>query len=72
MARADRVIVMLESDIKEKFRNYAIRMGLTESALGAYILGQWIIQQEKTNDILNVVQGQLSDFVSSHIGKERE
>lgn len=49
MAREDRVVVMLEQGIKERIQYYASAMGLSASALGAFILGNWVMQQDRAN-----------------------
>ena len=49
MARQDRVSIMLETEIKERFQYYATSMGLTNSALGAFLLGQWVFAQDRVN-----------------------
>ena len=49
MARQDRVSIMLETAIKERFHYYAESMGLTDSALGAFLLGQWVFAQDRVN-----------------------
>jgi hypothetical protein len=46
MARVERVNVMLEPKIKQKFSEHAEAMGLSDSALGAFVIGQWVRQQE--------------------------
>ena len=46
MARVERLNVLLEPMIKDKFKEHADAMGLTESALGAFIIGQWVRQQD--------------------------
>jgi hypothetical protein len=55
MARTARVNIMVDDSIKERIEIYASRMGLTSSALGAFILGQWVAQQEHiTGSLLDV------------------
>ena len=72
MAREDRVTIMLEEVIKNRFHYYAGAMGLSASALGAFILGQWVFAQDRVNgpmmeEMKNVmtsaVKKQLDDMV---------
>lgn len=47
MARNTKVIIMTDERVKERLQDYADRLGMTLSGLGAYILGQWVYQQDK-------------------------
>jgi len=47
MARNAKVIIMTDERVKERLQDYADRLGMTLSGLGAYILGQWVYQQDK-------------------------
>lgn len=49
LARQERITVMLEQEIKDRVHFYAAAMGLTDSALGAYIFGSWVMQQDRAN-----------------------
>ena len=40
---------MLEQEIKDRIHYYASAMGLSASALGAFILGNWVMQQDRAN-----------------------
>lgn len=52
MARDAKLSVMLKQEIKEDMKRYADGMGMTESALASYIIGNWIFQQ-------NTIQGKM-------------
>ena len=47
MARNAKVIIMTDERVKERLQDYADRLGMTLSGLGAYILGHWVYQQDK-------------------------
>lgn len=57
MARTSKISVMVSEQIKEKLKNLSGRMGMTESALVAYIVGQWVYTQE-------AVSGKVMDLLS--------
>lgn len=46
MARVNRIVVMVDDEIKQELTKMAQGMGLTTSALCAYVLGQFIYQQK--------------------------
>lgn len=47
--RQEKVIVRLNPDMKDRFQKFASEMGITMSALGAYVIGQWVINQERAD-----------------------
>jgi len=47
MARNAKVIIMIDERVKERLQDYADRLGMTLSGLGAYILGHWVYQQDE-------------------------
>lgn len=47
MARTARVNIMTDEKVKEKLEYLAGRMGMTVSALGSYIIGNFVYQQEE-------------------------
>lgn len=47
MARNDTIHVAVRRDVKERLQRLADTYGLTMSALAAYVIGQWVYQQEK-------------------------
>lgn len=50
MARNARLSVMLTEELKQKLKRLADGMGMTESALSAYIIGQWVYTQQGVNE----------------------
>lgn len=49
MARTARLSVMLSDEIKKELKDMAASMGMTESALSSYIIGQWLHTQRQVN-----------------------
>ncbi len=47
MARNAKVIIMMDERVKERLKEYGDQLGMTLSGLGAYILGNWVYQQDK-------------------------
>ena len=47
MAREDKVIIRLTVEVKQKFATIAEEMGMTVSALGSFVIGSFVRQQEK-------------------------
>jgi len=47
LARDARVNILTTEEIKQKLEYLAERMGMTTSALGSYIIGNFIYQQEE-------------------------
>lgn len=43
--RDDKVIIRITEDIKLQFQKQAEKRGLTMSALGAFIIGDWVREQ---------------------------
>lgn len=46
MARTQKISVMVDDSVKSDFDKLATQMGLTSSALGAYVIGSWMMQQK--------------------------
>lgn len=68
MARQERITVMLEGSVKERFHFYASAMGLTDSALGAFLLGNYVYQQDSvTKPMLDQMQAMMKDAVGEEI-----
>lgn len=68
LARQDRVSIMLETAIKERFHYYAESMGLTDSALGAFLVGQWVFQQDRVNGpVLEAIKTQMTEVLGKEI-----
>lgn len=64
--RQERIVIRLNADMKRKLQAMAAEMGITMSALGAYVLGQWVINQEKTHGrIEKGIKEVISDAVRS-------
>lgn len=50
MHREDKVIIRLNGQVKEEFKKIADEHGLTVSAMGAYVLGQFVRTQKRIVD----------------------
>jgi len=70
MARVSKLNVMLEEDVKEKFHAVAVSMGLTDSALGAFLVGNYVrgldiakpMQEALNSKIVEVVDAQFKSL----------
>jgi hypothetical protein len=68
LARQDRITVMLETEIKERFQYYSTAMGLTASALGAFVLGNWVFQNDRVNGpLLESMKAQMTEVLGKEI-----
>lgn len=57
MARTARLSVMISHEIKAELKTYAEGMGMTESALTAFIIGQWLTTQRQVQNSLTSLIG---------------
>lgn len=64
MAREATVVVRMDSEVKERFQNHAAELGITMSALAAFIIGSWMKQQENVVKPMNemVISGMMDMF----------
>ncbi|OQP08980.1 hypothetical protein [Geobacillus thermoleovorans] len=51
MARDEKVIIRLTQETKNKFQSIADRYGLTISALGSYVIGEYVSRIEKNEEM---------------------
>jgi antitoxin component of RelBE/YafQ-DinJ toxin-antitoxin module len=51
MARDEKVIIRLTEEVKTKFQNIAERYGLTISALGSYVIGEYVARIERNEEM---------------------
>ncbi|BBH43520.1 hypothetical protein PTHTG4_p001 (plasmid) [Parageobacillus thermoglucosidasius] len=51
MARDEKVIIRLTEETKNKFQRIAERYGLTISALGSYVIGEYVARVERNEEI---------------------
>lgn len=72
MARKDSITVMLESTIKERFVFYAESMGLTTSELGAYVIGNWVYQQERTSGTYGPIAEEMKRGMTAAVNKQMQ
>lgn len=70
MARQARINIMLEDHVRERLEVYAKSQGLTLSALGAFILGQYVYQQDMVMTVMANRFGQTLDSVMENIQTE--
>lgn len=47
MARDERIIIRLRSDVKEEFQQIAEELGMTISALGSFVIGKFVRENKK-------------------------
>lgn len=67
MARTKKVTVMLSEQTKEDLARLSGAMGMTESALVAYIIGQWVYTQKAvTGKVLDSISGnEIKEIIKS-------
>lgn len=66
-SRQERIIVRLNPDMKERFQEIAGQYGITMSALGAYVIGQWVVNQE---GIRTQIPEKIKEVMLATIGEE--
>lgn len=71
MSRTERIAVKMNDGKKQLLESYADSMGLSVSALSAYIIGEWLHRQETMvkpmmNSIEEMVSDQLKLAMSEH------
>lgn len=76
MARDEKVIIRLTEETKNKFQGIAERYGLTISALGSYVIGEYVSRIEKNEEMQKkMFEKLLEDMVetvASEAGKSLE
>lgn len=60
MQRDDKVIIRLSVEKKEEFQKLAEDLGMTMSALGAYVIGNFLRTQKKVLDPLVLEMGEVA------------
>lgn len=63
----ERVYITLSKESVERLEFYAKKMGMTRSALGAYLIGQGILGLEKATQIADGVQNELAALVKREV-----
>ncbi|WP_461202943.1 hypothetical protein [Anoxybacillus sp. TBDG-1] len=51
MARDERIIIRLRTDVKEEFQRLAEDMGMTISALGSYVIGKFVVDHKRNREL---------------------
>lgn len=73
MARNSTLHIAIREDKKKELQDFADRYGLTASALGAYIIGQWIdVQKRYVGPVLDVVQSEIQDRIRNSFDDDSE
>lgn len=68
MARNSTLHIAIREDKKRELQDFADRYGLTASALGAYIIGQWIdVQKRYVVPVIDVVQNEIQERIRSSL-----
>lgn len=47
MVKSEKIVIKVTPETRDKLKEYAGSYGLTMTSLGAFIIGQWINNQEK-------------------------
>ena len=64
MARNSTLHIAIREDVKKELQEIADRYGMTTSALGAFIIGQWVDAQKKyVMPMFDVVQSGIKEVV---------
>jgi GH24 family phage-related lysozyme (muramidase) len=69
VARDEKLMIRLEERTKLKFQEWADRYGVTMSALGAVVIGQWIAQQERAMQERDFVLQQAAEAVQRQLSR---
>ena len=71
MARTARLSIMVPQEMKEKVKVLAAGYGMTESALAAFVIGQWVFNTEKlTGKVMDAfASDNLMRFVQSAVSE---
>ncbi len=71
MARNSTLHIAVKEDIKRELQHYAERYGITTSALGAFIIGQWIYSQKKyVGPVLDMFQSEIREKIRNVLNDE--
>lgn len=64
MARNSTLHIAVREDIKRELQDYAESYGITVSALGAFIIGQWLYSQKRlVGPVLDVFQSEIPERI---------
>ena len=69
MARDEKVMIRLHTDVKNKVQENAERLGLSMSSYIAFIVGQFIDQQER---VVKPMTGQMADAMMEIMKRQIE
>lgn len=73
MARNSTLHIAIREDKKKELQDFAERYGMTASALGAYIIGQWIdVQKRYVGPVIDVVQYEIREKIRNSLGNDSE
>lgn len=70
MQREDKVIIRLSVEKKEEFQRLAEELGMTMSALGAYVIGNFLRTQRKVVEPIVSEMGEVAKRVLEQAAKE--
>lgn len=71
MARNSTLHIAIREDVKKELQDIADRYGMTTSALGAYIIGQWVdVQKKYVVPVFDVVQSGIKEVVIKSLEKD--
>jgi len=64
LARNSTLHIAIREDVKKELQDIADRYGMTTSALGAYIIGQWVdVQKKYVVPVIDVVQSGIKEVM---------
>lgn len=65
----ERIYMTMSKETVAKVDFYARKMGMTRSALGAYLVAQGVLSLERAQQIAEGVQTELSEIVKAEVKK---
>lgn len=70
IVRDEKIIVKLSAEKKGQLQDISEKMGVSMSAIGAYIIGQWLMQQELvTKPLIDRMGNQMADILADQMAK---
>lgn len=70
--RDAKLVIRMNAGMLEKVRSHSEGRGVTMSALAAWVLGDWVTQQERLQPLLDVVGQEMVKIAQSAMEKAAE
>jgi antitoxin component of RelBE/YafQ-DinJ toxin-antitoxin module len=72
LARDEKIVIRLTEDVKNRFQEIAERYGLTISALGSYVIGEYVAKVENNTRMQEKILGKMVDEMKGMFIQEAE